>query len=45
MYDYGRKTNRIKYILTDDRLPKRGCMFRKYYMEYYGIAEEDYQGA
>lgn len=39
--------NRIKkaYGLTDDRLPKRGCMFRKYYMEYYGIAEEDYQGA
>ena len=39
--------NRIKkaYGLSDDRLPKRGCMFRKYYMEYYGITEEDYQGA
>ena len=36
--------NRIKkaYGLTDDRLPKRGCLFRKYYMEYYGINEEDY---
>ena len=39
--------NRIKkaYGLTDDRLPKRGCLFRKYYMEYYGINEEDYYEA
>ena len=37
--------NRIKktYGLSDDRLPKRGCMFRKYYMDYYGILESDYQ--
>ena len=39
--------NRIKraYGLTDDKLPKRGCLFRKYYMEFYDIAEEDYRGA
>lgn len=38
--------NRIKqtYGLTDDRLPKRGCMFRKYYLQYYGIEEDDYRG-
>lgn len=33
------------YGITPDKLPKRGCMFRKYYMDYYNITEDDYREA
>ena len=32
------------YGITPDRLPKRGCMFRKYYMDYYNLTVADYGG-